>query len=76
MCPTPGLSGPDRLPGPAQLGIDIERDEIVFFPLLYWPVKPDATVPSDAALASIDAFMKTGGTIFFDPARMVTCPTH
>jgi hypothetical protein len=47
-------------------GINIERDEIVFFPLLYWPVKPDATVPSDAALARMDAFMKGGGTIFFD----------
>ena len=48
------------------VGINIERDEIVFFPLLYWPVKPDATVPSDAALARMDAFMKGGGTIFFD----------
>ncbi len=47
-------------------GINIERDEIVFFPLLYWPVRPDATVPSDAALARMDAFMKGGGTIFFD----------
>jgi hypothetical protein len=47
-------------------GINIERDEIVFFPLLYWPVKADATVPSDAALARIDSFMKGGGTIFFD----------
>ena len=47
-------------------GVNIERDDIVFFPLLYWPVKPDATVPSDAALARIDAFMKGGGTIFFD----------
>lgn len=48
------------------VGINIERDDIVFFPLLYWPVKPDATVPSDAALARMDAFMKGGGTIFFD----------
>ena len=47
-------------------GINIERDEIVFFPLLYWPVRPDATVPSDAALARMDAYMKSGGTIFFD----------
>ena len=47
-------------------GVKLERDDIVFFPLLYWPVKPDATVPSDAALARIDAFMKGGGTIFFD----------
>jgi hypothetical protein len=48
------------------IGIHIERDEIVFFPLIYWPVKPDATVPSDAALARMDAYMKGGGTIFFD----------
>jgi hypothetical protein len=47
-------------------GVNIERDELVFFPLLYWPVKPEATVPSDAALARIDAYMKGGGTILFD----------
>ena len=48
------------------VGVNIERDELVFFPLLYWPVRPDATVPSDAALARMDAYMKGGGTIFFD----------
>ena len=47
-------------------GINIERDELVFFPLIYWPVKPDATVPSDATLARMDTYMKNGGTIFFD----------
>lgn len=47
-------------------GVNIERDELVFFPLLYWPVRPEATVPSDAALARIDAYMKGGGTILFD----------
>ncbi len=46
--------------------VDITRDEIVFFPLLYWPVRPEATVPSDTVLAKIDSFMKNGGTIFFD----------
>jgi hypothetical protein len=48
------------------MGIDIERDEIVFFPLIYWPVTPESEVPSPQALAKIDLFMKTGGTIFFD----------
>jgi hypothetical protein len=48
------------------MGIDIERDEIVFFPLIYWPVTPESEVPSPEALAKIDTFMKTGGTIFFD----------
>ena len=48
------------------MAVDIERDEIVFFPIIYWPVLPDAPVPSAQALAKIDAFMKNGGTIFFD----------
>lgn len=48
------------------MGIHIDRDEIVFFPLLYWPVRADAAVPSDATLARIDTYMKNGGTIFFD----------
>jgi len=48
------------------VGVNIERDDLVFFPLLYWPVRPEATVPSDAALTRMDAYMKGGGTIFFD----------
>jgi hypothetical protein len=48
------------------VAIDIEKDEIVFFPLLYWPVKAGAPIPSDAALEKIDTYMKNGGTIFFD----------
>ena len=48
------------------MAIDIERDQIVFFPLIYWPVTPDSEVPTEQALARIDRFMKTGGTIFFD----------
>ncbi len=48
------------------VGINIERDELVFFPLLYWPVRGEATVPSEAALAKMDIYMKNGGTIFFD----------
>ena len=48
------------------MGVNIERDELAFFPLIYWPVTPEATVPSSTALARIDAYMKNGGTIFFD----------
>lgn len=47
-------------------GINIERDELSFFPILYWAIRADAPVPSDAALARMDAYMKNGGTIFFD----------
>jgi uncharacterized membrane protein (DUF485 family) len=48
------------------VGIDIERDEIGFFPLLYWPLTGGERPLSDRALAKIDNFMKTGGTILFD----------
>ena len=48
------------------MGVDIEKDELVFFPLLYWPVLDDAEPLSDATLAKIDAFMKQGGMIIFD----------
>lgn len=46
--------------------VNIERDEIVFFPLLYWPIRPDLTLPSEAALTKIATYMRNGGTIFFD----------
>ena len=47
-------------------GINIENDELTFFPVIYWPVRADAAVPSDATLARMDTYMKNGGTIFFD----------
>ena len=48
------------------IGVDVERDELVFFPLIYWPVRDGARTPSAAALARIGDYMKNGGTIFFD----------
>jgi hypothetical protein len=48
------------------MAVDIERDEIVFFPLLYWPLTADAPQLSREALAKIDKYMKHGGTILFD----------
>jgi hypothetical protein len=50
----------------APMGIDLEIDDIVFFPLIYWPVTPDFPDLSAAAIAKVDAFMKGGGTILFD----------
>ncbi len=48
------------------IGVDLERDDITFFPMIYWPMIHDAPVPPKATLAKIDAYMKNGGTIFFD----------
>jgi hypothetical protein len=48
------------------MGVDPARDELAFFPILYWPIVADAAKPTPATLAKIDAYMKQGGTILFD----------
>jgi len=48
------------------VGLDPARDELSFFPLIYWPIVPNAPRPSQAALTRIDSYMKQGGTILFD----------
>ena len=50
----------------APMGVDIENDDLSFFPVLYWPVREDAEPLSDKTLAKIDAYMKQGGMIVFD----------
>lgn len=47
-------------------GLNIETDELSFYPLIYWPIDPASETPSDATMARIDAFMKQGGSILFD----------
>jgi hypothetical protein len=68
-----GLSGLSRILRartalePAEpMGVDLDKDELAFFPILYWPVRDDAQPLSDATLAKVDAFMKQGGLIVFD----------
>jgi Domain of unknown function (DUF4159)/Aerotolerance regulator N-terminal len=56
------------------IGLDPARDELAFFPLIYWPVSPNAPKPSQAALEKIDAYMKRGGTVLFDTRDAVDAP--
>ena len=56
------------------IGLDPARDELAFFPLIYWPVVPSAPKPSQAALERIDAYMKRGGTILFDTRDALEAP--
>jgi hypothetical protein len=46
--------------------VDIEKDEIAFFPVLYWPVVESARPLKQPTLGKIDAYMKQGGMIIFD----------
>lgn len=47
-------------------GVDLTADDLVFYPLLYWPVLPDAQTLSGATRDKISSYMKNGGMIFFD----------
>jgi len=48
------------------MGLDLESDPLLFFPLLYWPVTAGAKPPSPAAAERLDAYMRHGGLIVFD----------
>lgn len=50
----------------APAGVNVEEDELAFYPMLYWPVTPGQPVPSDAAYARLNAYLRTGGMIVFD----------
>lgn len=56
------------------IGLDISRDELAFFPLIYWPIVPGAPKPSAATMARIDAYMKQGGTVLFDTRDAIEAP--
>ena len=48
------------------IGVDLEADELAFFPVLYWPVTPQQPVPTDEAYARLNRYLRGGGMILFD----------
>ncbi len=48
------------------IAVDPARDDLSFYPLLYWPIVAGRPQPPPAAVARIASFMKDGGTIVFD----------
>src|SRR6185437_413602 len=50
----------------APMEVDIETDDLIFFPLLYWPVVDGQQLPSAKAVERVNRFLATGGTILFD----------
>ncbi|MGX1199001.1 DUF4159 domain-containing protein [Parvibaculum sp. MBR-TMA-1.3b-4.2] len=48
------------------MGVDVAKDELAFFPLLYWPMTAKQPPLSPETLGKIDAYMKNGGMILFD----------
>ncbi|MES2750100.1 MAG: DUF4159 domain-containing protein [Pseudomonadota bacterium] len=56
------------------IGVDPARDELAFFPLIYWPVISGAPKPSQDAINRLDSYMKQGGTVLFDTRDAVEAP--
>ncbi len=54
------------------VGIDPSRDELAFYPMLYWPVVASNAQPAPQTVAKIAAYMKNGGTIIFDTRDALT----
>jgi len=50
----------------APVGLDLERDMLMFYPLLYWPITAGQPTPSLKAYRKLNAFLKSGGMIVFD----------
>lgn len=47
-------------------GVVLGKDDLSFYPLLYWPVTPNAATLSPAAVRALNRFMGNGGIIVMD----------
>jgi hypothetical protein len=50
----------------APMGVNIETDELAFFPFLYWPITENQPIPSREAYEKLNRYLRTGGMILFD----------
>ncbi|TAH34749.1 MAG: DUF4159 domain-containing protein [Alphaproteobacteria bacterium] len=48
------------------IGLDPDKDELAFYPLLYWPVAPNAPILSPTATYRINNYLHNGGMIVID----------
>jgi Domain of unknown function (DUF4159)/Aerotolerance regulator N-terminal len=56
------------------IGVDVGRDELAYYPLIYWPIVPGVARPPAEALSRVDAYMKQGGTVLFDTRDAIEAP--
>jgi len=48
------------------VGINVETDDVSFYPILLWPVTEAQPAPSPQAATRLNAFLRSGGMIVFD----------
>lgn len=50
----------------AVAGLDLDKDELAFYPLIYWPIDAQSAMPTQKSIEKINAYMRQGGTVLFD----------
>ncbi len=50
----------------APLGVVLGRDELAFFPLIYWPITSEQPDLDADAIEQVNGYLENGGTILFD----------
>ena len=48
--------------------VDVEADELSFYPFLYWPVTAGQRTPTPEAIEKLNHYLAVGGMILFDTA--------
>ncbi len=48
------------------IGVDIARDDLSFYPLLYWPMDPREKNLTPNVVSKLNNYMRLGGTLLFD----------
>jgi hypothetical protein len=50
----------------APMGVDPETDDLIFFPFVYWPITDGQKPLSATAVARVNQYLATGGTLLID----------
>jgi hypothetical protein len=48
------------------VSLNLEQDDLALYPLLYWPITAQQPLPSAAAYARLNTYLRSGGMILFD----------
>ncbi len=48
------------------MGVDPNRDLLLFYPLIYWPIDPAQPALSEKAVRNLNSYMRSGGVLLID----------
>ncbi|WP_455476738.1 DUF4159 domain-containing protein [Bartonella sp. B41] len=48
------------------IALNLDKDELAFYPLIYWPIDSNSSMPTQKSLEKINSYIKHGGAVLFD----------